>query len=84
MVANVSNSRRVVSCLCTKALLDNFIHYVKYSVVLVLERTVPRDRHLSARLVPTFADRGCHVVSATDSYDRILVFQDRSHYFSFK
>jgi hypothetical protein len=24
------------------------------------------DRHLSAKLVPTFADRGCHVVSVTD------------------
>jgi hypothetical protein len=25
---------------------------------------------LSAKLVPTFADRGCYVVSATDSYGR--------------
>jgi hypothetical protein len=25
---------------------------------------------LSAKLVPTFADRGCHVVSATDPYGR--------------
>jgi hypothetical protein len=26
----------------------------------------PRDRHMSAKLVPTFTDRGCRVVSATD------------------
>jgi hypothetical protein len=26
----------------------------------------PSDRRLSAKLVPTFADRGCRVVSATD------------------
>jgi CBS-domain-containing membrane protein len=44
------------------------------SVVLVRERTVPTDRHLSAKLVPTFADRGCHVVSVTDPYGRILGF----------
>jgi hypothetical protein len=26
------------------------------------------------KLVPTFADRGCHVVSMTDPYGRILGF----------
>jgi hypothetical protein len=26
----------------------------------------PSDRRLSAKLVPTFADRGCHVVSVTN------------------
>jgi hypothetical protein len=31
-----------------------------------------------------FADRGCHVVSVTDPYDRILDFLDRSRYFSIK
>jgi hypothetical protein len=29
-----------------------------------------------------FADRGCHVVSVTDPYGRILGFLDRSRYFS--
>jgi CBS-domain-containing membrane protein len=38
------------------------------------------DRRLSAKLVPTFADRGCHVVSVTDPYGRILGFIDRSRY----
>jgi hypothetical protein len=40
-------------------------------------------RRLSAKLVPTFADRGCHVVSATEPYGRILGFLDRSSYFLF-
>jgi hypothetical protein len=31
-----------------------------------------------------FADRGCHVVSVTDPYGRILYFLDRSRYFSIK
>jgi hypothetical protein len=29
-----------------------------------------------------FADRGCHVVSVTDPYGRILGFLDSSRYFS--
>jgi hypothetical protein len=37
----------------------------------------PSDRRLSVKLVPTFADRGCHVVSVTDPYGRILGFLDR-------
>jgi hypothetical protein len=44
----------------------------------------PRDRRLSAKLVPTFADRGCHVVSVKDRYGRILGFLDRSRYFFFQ
>jgi CBS-domain-containing membrane protein len=44
----------------------------------------PSDRRLSAKLVPTFADRGCHMVSVTNPYGRILGFLDRSRYFSFK
>jgi hypothetical protein len=31
-----------------------------------------------------FADRGCHVVSVTNPYGRILGFLDRSRYFSIK
>jgi hypothetical protein len=33
---------------------------------------------LSTKLVPTFADRGCYVVSVTEPYGRILGFLDRS------
>jgi hypothetical protein len=32
---------------------------------------------MSAKLVPTFADRGCRVVSATDPHGCILGFLDR-------
>jgi hypothetical protein len=42
----------------------------------------PSDRRLSAKWLPTFADRGCHVVSVTDPYGRILGFLARSRYFS--
>jgi hypothetical protein len=51
---------------------------------LVLELYRPSDRRLSAKLVPTCADRGCQVVSVTDFYGRNLGFVDRSRYFSFK
>jgi hypothetical protein len=44
----------------------------------------PSDRRLSAKLVLTFVDRGCHVVSVTDPYGRILGFLDRSRYSFFQ
>jgi hypothetical protein len=34
--------------------------------------------------MPTFADRGCHVVSVTDPYGRIIDFLGRSRYFFFQ
>jgi hypothetical protein len=37
----------------------------------------PSDRRLLAKLVPAFADKGCHVVSVTDPHDRILGFLGR-------
>jgi hypothetical protein len=39
------------------------------------------DRRLSAKLVPTFSDRECHVVSVMDPSGRIFGFLDRSRYF---
>jgi hypothetical protein len=42
------------------------------------------DRRLSAKLVPTFTDRGCRVVSVTEPHGRILGFLDRSRQFSFR
>jgi hypothetical protein len=42
------------------------------------------DHHLLAKLVPTFADRGCRVVSTTDPHGRILDFLDRSCYYFFR
>jgi hypothetical protein len=44
----------------------------------------PSDHRLSAKLVPTFEHRGCHVVSVTDPYGRNLGFLDRSRYFLFQ
>jgi hypothetical protein len=44
----------------------------------------PSDCRLSANWLPTFADRGWHVVSVTDPYGRILGFLDRSRYISIK
>jgi hypothetical protein len=44
----------------------------------------PSDRRLSAKWLPTFADKGCHMVSMTDPYSRILGFLDRSRYFTIK
>jgi hypothetical protein len=41
----------------------------------------PSDHRLSTKLVPTFAERVCHVVSVTDPYGRILGFRDRSRYY---
>jgi hypothetical protein len=34
------------------------------------------DRRVSGKLVPTLADRGCHVISVTDPYGCILDFLD--------
>jgi CBS-domain-containing membrane protein len=42
----------------------------------------PSDRGLSTKLVPTFVDRGCHVVSVTEPYGRNLGILDQSRYFS--
>jgi hypothetical protein len=41
------------------------------------------DRYLSAKLVPTFVDRRCHVVSVTDLYGCILGFLDRTQFYKF-
>jgi hypothetical protein len=52
---------------------DRFAHKTKKlnSVALVRERTIPTERPpLVGEEVPTFADRGCRMVSATDSQGR--------------
>jgi hypothetical protein len=43
----------------------------------------PSDRRLSAMLVPTLPDKGCHVISVTYPYGRILGFLLRSSSKSF-
>jgi CBS-domain-containing membrane protein len=42
------------------------------------------DSCLSVKLVPTFADRGCHVVNVMDQYSHDLGFLDQSRYFFFQ
>jgi hypothetical protein len=37
----------------------------------------PSNCRLLAKLVPAFADKGCHIVSVTDPHCRILGFLDR-------
>jgi hypothetical protein len=44
----------------------------------------PSDRRLSPKLVPTFADRVCRVVSAVNPNGRNLGLLDRSSYISFQ
>jgi hypothetical protein len=51
----------------------------KNSVVGVCKLTTPtEDRCLSVKLVPTFADIRCHMISTTDPYGRILGFLDQN------
>jgi hypothetical protein len=55
------------------------------SMVWVRERTIPTERPpLVGEVIANFADKGCHLVSVTDPYGRILDFLDRSRYFSIK
>jgi hypothetical protein len=55
------------------------------SVAWVLERTILNERSpLVGEVNASFADRECHVVSATDPYGSILGFLDRSRYFFFQ
>jgi hypothetical protein len=55
-------------------------------MVSVRERTIPNERQplVGEVIASCFAERGCHVVSVTDPYGRILGFLDRSRYFSIK
>jgi hypothetical protein len=50
----------------------------------IRERTIPTEGPPLVREVPTFADRWCRVISATDPYGRNLGFLDRSRYFFFQ
>jgi hypothetical protein len=59
------------SCFVVKLILRGKYKLKLNSVALVRERTMPTERPpLVGEVVPTFADIGCHVVSATDSHGR--------------
>jgi hypothetical protein len=51
-----------------------FISAPIHSQTKIKLRGLSRDRRLAANLVPTFANRGCRVVSTTDPHGRILGF----------
>jgi hypothetical protein len=63
-------------------------HFVQYVITPWLESASelyrPSDCRFSAKLVPTFADRGSHMISVTDPYGHILGSLDRSRYFFFQ
>jgi hypothetical protein len=65
--------------------MDIFLFcYIEQQNNKLRARTLPTERPpLVGEVVPTFADKGCHVVSVTDPYDRNLGFLDRSRYFLF-
>jgi hypothetical protein len=44
------------------------------STTSIREQTIPSDTHLLEKLLPTFVDTGCRVVSATDPTAVFLVF----------
>jgi hypothetical protein len=48
------------------------------------EQYRPNDRRLSAKLLPTFSEIGCRVISTTDPYGHVLGFLDQSPYFFFQ
>jgi hypothetical protein len=50
---------------------------IKSQLDTKLKLRCPSDCRLSVKLVPTFADRKCHVVSVTDPFFCILGFLDR-------
>jgi hypothetical protein len=54
------------------------------SMASVCKRTIPSEHCLSPKLVPTLADRGCHVIRVTDPYGRIIEFLGRSRHFFFQ
>jgi hypothetical protein len=56
-----------------------------HSLALVIERTIPPKRpSFVAKLVSTFTDNGCSVVSSSDPYGRNLDFLDRNRQFFFQ
>jgi hypothetical protein len=57
----------------------------KNCVACVRERTIPTERSpFVGEVSADFADRGCHVVSVTDPYGRILGFLDRNRFCFFQ
>jgi hypothetical protein len=67
----------------------NFLQYIIISVQTLWPESASKlyrlsNRCLSLKLEPTFADRGCHVVSMTDPYGRFLDFYTGATIFFFQ
>jgi hypothetical protein len=86
---------KLVCVLCGEKLIRSPIHsftriWVRYYFLFTTwpesasEIYRPSYRRLSAKLVPTFTDRGCHVVSVTDPEAVFSVLQTAAAAFSFK
>jgi hypothetical protein len=53
-------------------------------MALVSKQTVQTENRLSAKLAPTFVDRGCRIVRTADPFGRILGSIDWIRYFFFQ
>jgi hypothetical protein len=62
--------------LFTLLFVNNSINIIRETCFCYLYRL--RDRRLSVKLVPAYADKGCHVVSVADPYGRNLGYLDGS------
>jgi hypothetical protein len=89
-IASITLSHYMITLSCFTA-RGNVRHKNVYvaetnSMVWVRERTIPTEQPplVGEVIANFFAVRGCHVVSVTDPYGRILGLLDRSRYFSIK
>jgi hypothetical protein len=72
--------RRREFLMLLKRLQDMTQHTHRWFIYLLTPwRTIPTERPPLVGEVPTYADRGCHVVSVTDPYGCILEFLDRTY-----
>jgi hypothetical protein len=79
---NVGNSGKYTTVRCDlifeTSLFAIVMEYQTKLVALVCEQTIPTERPpLVAKLMPTFADKGCCVVSTMAPHGHILGFLDR-------
>jgi hypothetical protein len=76
----VFHSYNVTPCLCVYPLKKLKLHGLSPRANYT-DRAIAAYRRSECQ---HFADKGCHVVSVTDPYGRILGFLDRSRYFYIK
>jgi hypothetical protein len=79
-----SFAQKLVTKLTLLNQLGNCVRSTLDRLGVVVRAPGYRSSCLSVKLVPTFADGGCSVVSATDPHARILGFLDRCRYYFFQ